>query len=206
MGVTMVKAFHNMLKEFGLTEKILSFNADNVSSNDMQMTKMDQLDNSFDKENRARCFNHTLQLLAKTLLKPFNSALSGKATEDDEMPITEEIEDPDGLLMPEDEDKDKDRVTDHDDEEDKDDGIDKLAELSEDEQTRLLEDTTAVCQAVTKVRINNGVEIFLVLTNFISRSDNSRLQSFIQQLSLFRLGVAIAVTSSSKSAPSPMMS
>jgi|SRR5882724_9852543 len=99
------------------------------------------------------------------------------------MAITEEIEDPDGLLMLEDEgkgkDEDEDEVTDHDEEEDKDDGIDELVELSEDEQTKLLEDTAAVCQAVTKVGINDHVEIVQVLTNFISRSNNSHLQSFI---------------------------
>jgi len=207
----MVKVFQKMLEEFGLTEKILSFNADNASSNNTQTTKLDELDNSFNKENCARCFNHTLQLLAKTLLKPFNSGLSGKATEDDEMAITEEIEDPDGLLMPEnegegeDEDEDEDEATDHDKEEDEDDGIDELAELGEDEQTRLLEDTAAVCQAVTKVRINDGIKIVRILTNFISRSDNSHSHSSIQQLSLFQPGITIAMSSTSKSASSPMM-
>ena len=72
-------------------------------------------------ERHAHWFNYTLQLLAKTLLNFFNLALSGKATEDDKMAITEEIEDPEGLLMLEDEgeDKDEDKVTDHDEEEDK---------------------------------------------------------------------------------------
>jgi hypothetical protein len=110
--------------------------------------------------------------------------------------------------MPEDEgegeDEDEDEVMDQDDEEDKDDGIDELAGLSEDEQTRLLEDTAAVRQAVTKVRIDDRIEIVQVLTNFISRSDNSHSQSFIRQLLLFRLGVATAVSSSSKSASSPV--
>ena len=103
----MAIVFQKMLKKFGLSKKILFFNADNASSNNMQMMKLDQLGNSFNKENCACCFNHTLQLLAKTLLKPFNLALSGKAAEDDEMAITKEIEDPEGLLMPEGEGKDK---------------------------------------------------------------------------------------------------
>ncbi|KAG2151559.1 uncharacterized protein EDB93DRAFT_1051851, partial [Suillus bovinus] len=51
-----------MLEDFGLTQKILAFNGDNSTSNDTQTTKLDQLPNSFAKENRARCFNHTLQL------------------------------------------------------------------------------------------------------------------------------------------------
>ena len=212
MGVMMAKVFQKMLEEFGLTKKILSFNADNASSNDMQTTKLDELDKSFDKETRACCFNHTLQLLAKTHLKPFNSALSGKATEDGEMAIPEEIKDSDGLLMPEDEgegkgkDEDEDEVTDHDDKEDKDDGIDELVELGEDKQTRLLEDTAAVCQAVTKVRIDDGVKFVRVLANFISRSGNPHSQPFIRQLPPSQLGVATAMSSTSKSASSPVMS
>jgi hypothetical protein len=37
--------------------------------------------NSFELENRVHCFNHTLQLSAKTLLCPFNAGL-GKTSED----------------------------------------------------------------------------------------------------------------------------
>ena len=55
--------------------------------------------------------------------------------------------------------EDEDEGTDHGDKEDKDDDIDELVELSEDEQTMLLEDTAAVCQAVFKVRINDCVKI-----------------------------------------------
>jgi len=76
----MAKAYQKMLKEFRLSEEILSDNADNASSSNMQMTQLDQLDNSSDKENHACCFNHMFQLSAKTLLKPFNLAFSGKAT------------------------------------------------------------------------------------------------------------------------------
>jgi hypothetical protein len=48
----MAIAFQNMLKRFGLDGKILAVNADNATSNDTQTTKLDALDNSFDKENR----------------------------------------------------------------------------------------------------------------------------------------------------------
>ena len=79
----MVNVFQKMLQQFGLTKKILAINADNATSNDMQTTKLDQLDNTFDKENWVRCFNHTLQLSAKALLKPYNVGLSAKATDND---------------------------------------------------------------------------------------------------------------------------
>ncbi|KAG1895342.1 uncharacterized protein F5891DRAFT_907859, partial [Suillus fuscotomentosus] len=58
----LARAFQKMLEDFGLTQKILAFNGDNATSNDMQTMKLDQLPNSFAKENRACCFNHTLQL------------------------------------------------------------------------------------------------------------------------------------------------
>ena len=63
----MVKAFQNMLKHFSLTQKILTFNADNTTANDKQTTKFSTLDNSFDEANQVWCFNHTLQLSAKAL-------------------------------------------------------------------------------------------------------------------------------------------
>ena len=84
-GATMANAFQDMLNRFGLTEKILAVNADNATSNDTQTTKLDQLDNSFEEENRVRCFNHTLQLSAKSLLKPFNMALSGNPADEVDM-------------------------------------------------------------------------------------------------------------------------
>lgn len=81
----MANTFQMMLEQFGLTKRIHAVNADNATSNDTQTTKLDQLDNTFDKENRVRCFNHTLQLSAKALLKPFNIGLSetGRMASDD---------------------------------------------------------------------------------------------------------------------------
>ncbi|KAG1737875.1 uncharacterized protein EDB91DRAFT_1037028, partial [Suillus paluster] len=58
----LARAFQKMLEYFGLTQKILAFNGDNATSNDMQTMKLDQLPNSFAKENCAHCFNHMLQL------------------------------------------------------------------------------------------------------------------------------------------------
>ncbi|KDQ52103.1 hypothetical protein JAAARDRAFT_84792, partial [Jaapia argillacea MUCL 33604] len=56
-------AFHNMLVDYGLEKKILSFTADNTTSNDKQTTKLDWLSNSFKAANRVRCFNHTVNLV-----------------------------------------------------------------------------------------------------------------------------------------------
>jgi len=48
----MANAFQKMLQQFGLTKKIHSVNANNATLNDTQTTKLDQLDNAFEEENR----------------------------------------------------------------------------------------------------------------------------------------------------------
>src|SRR5882762_4803609 len=145
----MAMAFQEMLEWFGLTEKIHALNADNATSNDKQTTKLDALPNSFEEENRVRCFNHTMQLSAKSLLAPLNPAISQKATQDDEMP--EEDEDqplPEDDAEDEDDDDDEENVEEDDD---ADDGINELEELSEDEQAQVLKNTAEVRETVTKV-------------------------------------------------------
>ena len=52
--------------------------ADNASLNAIQVTALYGLENSFDEANRMRCFNHTIQLAGKVLIKPFNAGM-GKA-------------------------------------------------------------------------------------------------------------------------------
>ena len=37
---------------------------------------LDDMSNTFDEVHRVCCFNHTLQLSAKVLLKPFNAGMS----------------------------------------------------------------------------------------------------------------------------------
>jgi len=61
--------------------QILAVNVDNASLNDTQGQVLAGMANSFELENCVHCFNHTLQLSAKTLLHPFNVGL-GKTTED----------------------------------------------------------------------------------------------------------------------------
>ena len=144
----MAIAFQRMLGRFGLTEKIHAVNADNAMANDKQTTKLDALPNSFEEANRVRCFNHTMQLSAKSLLAPLNPAISQKVTQDDEMP-----EEDDDQPLPEDdaEDDEDDEEEDVREEDDEDDGINELEELNEDEQAQVLEDTAKVRNTVTKV-------------------------------------------------------
>lgn len=160
-----------MLDSFGITHKvlevmfmiylgllkfcfqILAFNADNASNNNKQTTKLARFDNSFKSCNRVCCFNHTLQLAAKTLLMPFHSALGSKTATtmfnngdidsndasdgDDEVPAFKESE--------EDKDSDEgdDEVDDHN-KDDPDDGIYELEELGVESKVKFALDTKAI--------------------------------------------------------------
>ena len=183
-GVAMAIAFQNMLKQFELNSKILTFNADNVTSNDTQTTKLNALNNSFNEESQVQCFNHTLQLSTKTLLKPFNTTLSRKAADDDDTAMYQNdisqtiLEDNEG-----DRDGDADENEDEDIGEDlQDDDIDELQELNKEDLEQILEETAAVCMTVTKVRFAKQRTFAFLPTNYliVYRSSNHHLLSFTQ--------------------------
>jgi len=54
--------------------------ADNASSNNVQVAVLYGLENSFDEANHVWCFNHTIQLSGKALIKPFNAGMSKGAS------------------------------------------------------------------------------------------------------------------------------
>jgi TATA-binding protein-associated factor Taf7 len=144
-----------MLQHFGLTDKVLAINADNATLNDTQVKALAAMTNSFNEENHVRCFNHTLQLTAKLLIKPFNSGMCSKAgSHDDDIPG--EDDDMPELSALDNEDDDEERDVDEDGGEegdDVDDNINELEALSEIEQADIIADTHVVRQAVTKVRV-----------------------------------------------------
>ena len=128
--------------------QILAVNADNGSSNDTQGQALAGMANSFELENRVHCFNHTLQLSAKTLLHPFNVGL-GKTTEDGNNNDVEDL--PNEIIDDEDEDNEDNGLPTIPEADDINDGINELEELEEDEREDILTDTAAVCDTVTKV-------------------------------------------------------
>jgi hypothetical protein len=132
-----------MLERFGLAFKILAFNGDNASPNDTQTTELDKKKNSFDVVNRVRCFNHTIQLACKALLRPFASSNPPAAddNESDGLPDLEDVSDDssDGI-------EEGDNVDDREY-----DGVDELGQLSDDRRAIFLDQTAAVKQSITKV-------------------------------------------------------
>jgi hypothetical protein len=135
-------------------------NADNATSNDTQGEVLAGMPNTFVLEHRVRCFNHTLQLSAKTLLRPFNTGLS-KAAEDADTADTKDVDDlldsdsdsnsEDGVEG-KDEDGDGEDLSALADAGDINDGIDELGALDAATCDEILTDTAAVCETVTKLR------------------------------------------------------
>lgn len=133
--------------------------ADNATSNDTQGEALADMDNSFVLEHRVRCFNHTLQLSVKTLLRPFNAGL-GQSTEDGGNNDIDDLlnsgnnndDGEEGDEEDEAEDKDNDLLDAALDADDIDDGVDELDALDLDARDEVLTDTAAVREMVTKVR------------------------------------------------------
>jgi hypothetical protein len=156
--------------------------ADNASSNNVQAAALYELENAFDEANHIRCFNHTIQLSGKALIKPFNAGM-GKADSslengDDDVPNMEDFDDD------AEDDADPGVLSDDGDEEEDDEG----EILSEEERLRILDDTSAVRETVSKVCFM----FYFRLSNFSGMPfhsfDSFRLRSFIQLLSHFQHG------------------
>src|ERR1700722_11356475 len=113
------------------------------------------MDNSFEEEQHVRCFNHTLQLSSKTLLRPFNAALSKEG--DDESPADHDDDDVPPLINAEDDDKEEELGDENGAAnvmgDDTDDGIDELEALTDGERAALLSDMAEIRKTVSKVYI-----------------------------------------------------
>ncbi|KAK7017583.1 ribonuclease H-like domain-containing protein, partial [Favolaschia claudopus] len=142
-GDNLAQAFQEMLERYKIQHKALSFTGDNATSNDTQTTTLsDNPNNSFVAPNRVRCFNHTLNLSARSLLRPFQKTVRRDGTEvsyslaDFEVP---ELED-------EELDGEGETADDSDDEEDI------LVTMSEEERELALGQMEAVREVISKLR------------------------------------------------------
>ncbi|KAG6821805.1 hypothetical protein H0H92_000756, partial [Tricholoma furcatifolium] len=127
----------------------MAMTADNASSNDTQTDRLNALPNSFEAINRVRCFNHTLQLSVKALLRPFSADDDDKNDDTaNDMPELEEI-----CWAEEDEGEEGEESID-DEAEDDDDGDDNnddpFSDLSEEERAELMDKTKEVRLVISK--------------------------------------------------------
>ena len=64
--------------------QILAFIGDNASNNNTQTAQLEKLANSFEAANRVCCFNHTMKISAKALLKPFSTHAATSDSDDED--------------------------------------------------------------------------------------------------------------------------
>jgi hypothetical protein len=149
----LAKAFQRMLEDFSIEERILAVNGDNASTNDTQMTALADMDNSFEEENRVRCFNHTLQLSATTLIRPFNVGMTPLKDSEDNSEAS------DDLLDLEEFESDDDNESVDVERDDIADGIDEFVELGAAEKEIFLGDTADVRATISKVSSAAGISL-----------------------------------------------
>jgi len=66
---------------FNIEEKIMCITADNASANDVMMTQLAEMVLYFTRQlARSRCFLHVTNLVAKLLIRQFDTAVNGQET------------------------------------------------------------------------------------------------------------------------------
>lgn len=169
-GEALAKAFEATLREFEIEDKvspsvymvihrtyqskILALTSDNATPNDTMAEVLDQILPSFDGMNaRGRCFDHIVNLCAKSVLKPFDIEKKkvGEAVSAAEEAVQALLEDVDlysaGLDLPAGEDMDED--------DDAEGFIDEREEMDEEERENLEESIAPVKLVLTKVRCDD---------------------------------------------------
>ncbi|GBE78938.1 hypothetical protein SCP_0201350 [Sparassis crispa] len=72
-GVNLAAVFAKMVDDFNIAIKLLGVTADNASSNDTMIDELAELLEGFQGQaNRSRCFDHVVNLVAKSLLRQFD--------------------------------------------------------------------------------------------------------------------------------------
>ena len=170
----------------------------------MQMTKLSRLENNkFESINRVWCFNHTIQLAAKALLQPLNSAISGKDKGNAQALSKNDINDLPLLILDiddSDEEPDGDEAaaggsytSDSELSDNPNDGIDELEVIGDAAKEQIVDSTEIVQGAVTKVSYLHFVETWWHVLTFHS-SASLHLQLCDPAWKPFLHGGAIAKT------------
>lgn len=132
---------------------MLSVTADNATANDVMIDELEDLVESFRGQvARVRCFDHTINLIVKTILRQFDTERNKKGADNTafdqaeaalrDLLNTEDIED---------EDSDSDNVEGEWDVDDVEDWVDECKDLTEEEVSQLEETTRPVKLVLVKV-------------------------------------------------------
>ena len=83
-GLNLALALAGVLRSFGIEHKIFSVTCKNAPDNDTMLIEAGHLLPMFFPINRTRCFNHILNLVAKSFLKQFDIHRSDSLREEDD--------------------------------------------------------------------------------------------------------------------------
>jgi len=121
---------------------------DNASNNDKMVEKLEDLLPVFSSSNHTRCFNHVLNLIAKSLLKQFDVAKTDDDLNEEEAKLLDLAKDLDGeeLTVAQETDGDDGEV-----EDDLEDWVDEVAALTPEEREMLEDDIRPVKMVLVKV-------------------------------------------------------
>ncbi|GLB45805.1 hypothetical protein LshimejAT787_3000140 [Lyophyllum shimeji] len=71
-GVNLAVVFADILREYGISDKILSVTCDNASNNDVMIEELAKRLPDFSVVNHTRCFLHVTNLVAKSIVRQFD--------------------------------------------------------------------------------------------------------------------------------------
>ena len=83
-SLNLAPALAGVLRSFGIEHKIFSVTCKDAPDNDTMLTEAGHLLPMFSPINRTRCFNHILNLVAKSFLKQFDIHRSDSLREEDD--------------------------------------------------------------------------------------------------------------------------
>jgi hypothetical protein len=134
---------------------MLSCTCDNASNNDTMTEEQQKHIPSYSAVNRTRCFLHICNLVAKRLLKPFDTKeeedkTTGLSAEEKELLAMEKEAEEEELIL--EAERDDEGVDDALPEDDLDDWVDEAADLTDKERAELQESVKPVRRVLVKVR------------------------------------------------------
>ncbi|OJT07830.1 hypothetical protein TRAPUB_1276 [Trametes pubescens] len=153
-GENLASTFTDVLKEFGIAEKMMGITCDNASNNDTMVEELKDLLPGFPgNDYRVRCFAHVLNLVVKSLIKHFDvRETSDPATAEGDarelLELAREMESEELTTQAE-----RAAGEDEDDElDDADDEVDGMAELTDEQRVEFEHDVLPVKLTMAKLR------------------------------------------------------
>ncbi|PPR01789.1 hypothetical protein CVT24_001704 [Panaeolus cyanescens] len=92
-GEALAEVFAEIIEEFGLQRKILALATNNATNNDVMVSRLEDMDNSFSSVNHTRCFLHINNLIGQAFVQQFDPPKKGTHTATDDESTQYSLED-----------------------------------------------------------------------------------------------------------------